>query len=96
MLNNLIRMTHLCVEQHTGGKAGEAYESRRDCRLIHGALKGLSCGQQKQEGASTASSSGRTGMSRVTASAKKAMRIVQNVLDPIVRPDHLPEYSEVA
>ncbi len=41
MLNNLITMTNICVEQHTGGKAGEAYESRRDNRLIYTALQGL-------------------------------------------------------
>ncbi len=41
MLSNLVSMTHICVEQHTGGKAGEAFESRRDTRLIHMALQGL-------------------------------------------------------
>ena len=41
MLNNLIEMTRISVEQHTGGKPGEAYESRRDTRLIYMALRGL-------------------------------------------------------
>jgi hypothetical protein len=41
MLKNLVSMLNICVEQHTGGKAGEAFESRRDTRLIHLALKGL-------------------------------------------------------
>ena len=41
MLNNLTSMLNICVEQHTGGKAGEAFESRRDTRLIYMALRGL-------------------------------------------------------
>jgi hypothetical protein len=45
MLSNLVSMTNICVEQHTGGKAGEALESRRDTRLIHAALQGLRNGQ---------------------------------------------------
>ena len=41
MVNNLISMTNIPVEQHTEGKSGEAYESRRDHRLIYMALRGL-------------------------------------------------------
>jgi hypothetical protein len=41
MLNNLCSMLNICVEQDTGGKAGEAFESRRDTRMIYAALKGL-------------------------------------------------------
>jgi hypothetical protein len=41
MLSNLCSMLSICVEQHTGGKAGEAFGSRRDTRLILMALKGL-------------------------------------------------------
>jgi hypothetical protein len=40
-LSNLVNLTAINVEQHTGGKAGEAYESRRDTRLIYQALRGL-------------------------------------------------------
>lgn len=95
MLNNLISMTNICVEQHTGGKAGEAYESRRDNRLIYMALRGLRDGNNV-EGKST--STARTGMSRgeYEAKQKKAESIIANIIEPAVRPEHLPEYSEVA
>ena len=102
MLNNLISMTHICVEQHTGGKAGEAYESRRDCRLIHMAMRGLRDGNKGSTttASSSTSSSGtsRTGMSKGEYAAKqaKAMSILNHIIEPPTRPDHLPEYSEVA
>jgi hypothetical protein len=41
MLSNLCAMLNICVEQHTGGKAGDAFDSRRDMRLIHMALTRL-------------------------------------------------------
>jgi hypothetical protein len=49
LLNNLTSMLSISVEQHTGGKAGEAFESRRDTRLIHMALKGLHDADAKHE-----------------------------------------------
>jgi hypothetical protein len=95
MLNNLISMTNICVEQHTGGKAGEAYESRRDNRLIYMALRGLRDGNNLE---CKNPSTGRTGMSRgeYEANQKKAESIIANIIEPAVRPEHLPEYSEVA
>ena len=54
MLNNLISMTTIAVEQHTGGKAGAANESRRDNRLIYLALKGLRDGNRPLDGAASA------------------------------------------
>jgi fibronectin-binding autotransporter adhesin len=41
LLNDLVDFDNIIVEQHTGGKAGEAFESRRGTRLINMALKGL-------------------------------------------------------
>ena len=94
MLNNLIDMTNICVEQHTGGKAGEAYESRRDNRLIYMALRGLRDGNECKNPASST----RTGMStgEYASKQKKAESIISNILNPDMRPEHLPEYSEVA
>ena len=59
MVNNLISMTNICLEQHTGGKSGEAYESRRDNRLILMALRGLRDGNTTAKPRATQ----RTGMS---------------------------------
>ena len=97
MLNNLIKITSDCCEQHTGGKAGEAYPSRRDQRLIKMALCGLRDGNQKTESASSSSDSKKP-MSKAEYqfAQAKAMTIVNHIIDPPVRPEHMPEYSEVA
>ena len=41
MLDRLISMTNIGVEQHTGGKSGDAYESQRNNRLMQMAVKSL-------------------------------------------------------
>ena len=95
MLNNLCSMLNICVEQHTGGKAGEAFESRRDTRLIYMALRGLRDGNQKPAEGSTST---RSGMSNAeyASNQKKAQVIFMNIIEPPTRPESMPEYSEVA
>lgn len=96
MLTNLINYTNICLQQHTGGKAGEAYESRRDWRLIYMALRGLFDGQAKAE--KGAGDSTRKGMSKgeYQMLQKKAMGILRLILEPEERPDDQEEYYEVA
>jgi hypothetical protein len=96
MLTNLINYTNICLQQHTGGKAGEAYESRRDWRLIYMALRGLFDGQMKQEKGTGDST--RKGMSKgeYQMLQKKALGILRLILEPEERPDDQEEYYEVA
>lgn len=94
MLNNLIRMISLCVHQHTGGRAGEAYESRRDCRNIWNALRGLFDSGRKTEGGITT----RRPLTKheYNVLKKKIMYLFENAIEPRERPEDMPEYEDVA
>ena len=87
MLNNLIKMSEVNYQQHTGGSAGELL-NRRSSREVFMALRGLRDGAPKTEKSNDTSNSRGLSSGEYKLKQAQAMTILNQVLEPPVRPEH--------